>query len=109
MRFKKGVRIPDGNQGIILAAIVAEQVYKEFGYDFIITSWNDGKHMPTSFHYKNKAFDCRIRHIKTKKGKLDRPKCNLIRDMIALRLPPGFDVVLESNHVHLEHDDRHLS
>jgi hypothetical protein len=102
--FKDGVRIPLGPQGIVLAAIVASEVYTEFGYDFVITSWNDGVHMAGSKHYKNEAFDCRTKHILLPDKTPDAATCKRIRDEIDRRLPDGFDVIFEGDHIHVESD-----
>ena len=97
MYFKDSVRFKDAKQAIVFATIVAEQVYVKYGYQFVITSWNDGKHMANSFHYKDSAFDCRTRHVSP--GHLHK-----IKDEIANTLPDGFDVILEKDHTHIEAD-----
>lgn len=98
MQFKDSVRFKDPKQAIIFAAMIAERVYVKKGYDFIITSWNDGTHSSGSLHYKDAAFDCRTRHLP------DQATKQKIRDEIAAALPPGFDVVLETDHIHCEAD-----
>ena len=38
--------------------------FEKAGYDTIITSANDSSHMKASLHYKGKALDFRIKHVK---------------------------------------------
>ena len=68
-------------------------------YNIIITSGTDGVHMEGSKHYTGDALDLRISNI---------PKDQLQRYIKALkgRLGPDFDVVLESDHIHVEFDPK---
>ena len=43
---------------------IVMDTFKKKGYDTIITSANDSTHMPTSLHYKGRALDFRIKHVK---------------------------------------------
>ena len=97
MRFKKGVRIKKVTPEIVVAMIVANQVYNEEGIDFTVTSVNDGKHMEGSKHYEGNAFDCRIRYL---------PKPQKTAYAIRNRLTEDYDVVLEETHIHIEYDPK---
>ena len=83
------------NTGILLALIVADQVYSAYGYETVITSGNDASHSKTSLHYANQAVDLRTRHLR------DSDKTKISED-IKSRLGQDFDVVLETDHIHLE-------
>lgn len=77
----------------------AEDVFRLRGLECVITSLNDGKHMKGSFHYKDKAIDLRIIHAKKEQWKP-------IADEIRLRLGQKYDIVLESDHIHIEYDPK---
>lgn len=68
-------------------------------YTPTITSANDGKHMDTSLHYKSRAVDIRVN---------DRPNSDWpgYRDLLARRLGPSFQVILEKDHLHIEYDPK---
>lgn len=98
MRLKdSSVNLKGVSWRVFHAAIVVEQVLKNFGVDLVITSCNDGKHMPGSLHYKGEAFDARSR---------DLPPAFQVQAVEAMkeRLGPDYDVVLEKDHFHIEHD-----
>ena len=78
--------------------IIFNKVYKSFEIDFVITSVLDGKHAQAhSLHYSGNAFDIRTRNIPTK-GMIDQ-----IVNEIRNRLTKDFDIVLESDHIHIEY------
>ena len=66
-------------------------------WDIVITSGNDSEHMLGSKHYTFAALDLRISNI---------PKDELAPyiERLKARLGTGFDVILETNHIHIEHD-----
>jgi hypothetical protein len=81
------------------AAVIVESVLQSFGTELVITSCNDGKHMPNSRHYKGLAFDARSRDL--------APAFQVhARDEMKKRLGPDYDVVLEKDHFHIEHDPK---
>jgi hypothetical protein len=63
----------------------------------VITSASDGVHGPNSLHYKGKALDLRTNNI-------PRHALPALHADLKTALGPQFDVVLESDHIHLEHD-----
>lgn len=81
--------------GILFALMVADQVYSAYGYETVITSGNDATHSKTSLHYANQAVDLRTRHLR------DSDKTKIVDD-IRNRLGQDFDVILETDHIHLE-------
>lgn len=69
--------------------------------DLVVTSANDGKHMATSFHYKNRALDFRTKDM------TEVEKQRFVTNMESL-LGPNYQVILENNpvHAHIEYDPR---
>lgn len=103
MKLKPGVKFGNHIIAIVFAKDIAEDVYKAHGFDFIITSMNDGKHMEYSKHYSDEAFDCRTKHLPDELTK------KTIASEIKTALGEDFDVILESlggdnEHLHLEYD-----
>ena len=92
IHIKKGVRIHGIKPEIVLALVIADQVYTALGHELVITSVIDGAHSRASIHYTGGAVDLRL------------PGDDGIaaRNRIARRVGGDFDVVLESNHIHIE-------
>lgn len=67
--------------------------------DVFVTSANDGIHSPASFHYTNDAFD----HFKGKiiESHYKPAELDELRDR-----NPIFDILDESNHIHVEFDPK---
>lgn len=67
---------------------------------FVVTSLFDStEHLPNSFHYKGRAADLRTRH-------LDAAGVDRMWKLLADALGPGWDVILEVDHIHIEFDPR---
>ena len=92
IHIKDGVRLHGIMPEIVLAIVVASQVYDDLGHELIVTSVIDGKHMRASIHYIGGAADLRL------------PGDDGIaaRNRIARRLGGDYDVILEGNHIHIE-------
>jgi len=99
MFLKKGVKIQGISNEMLLGLFVADQVYQEHGYELTITSVIDGRHSKTSLHYSGNGGDLRTRDIPED----DREP---IRASIKERLGIDFDVILESDHIHMEYQPR---
>lgn len=84
---------------IVIAVMVANDVFQEAGFDCVITAGIDGSHSRGSIHYKGLAVDIRTRHV----PQLEHPK---IVAKLQERLGDDFDVVLEGDHLHLEYDPK---
>lgn len=67
--------------------------------DAIITSGTEGKHMQGSLHYRGRALDLRTRDLSPSKREE-------LRDALERGLGPGWDVILESTHIHVEWDPK---
>jgi len=76
------------------------RVYKSLSYNFVITSANDGKHMDGSKHPQGDAIDTRIWDVPNKDAQIK------LVAALAEALGPDFDVILESDHIHIERDPK---
>ena len=85
---------------LLFGLIVADQVYTEIGVDLVVTSLNDGRHSSTSLHYSGAAADLRTRNIPAGIDPKD------VAADIKERLGIDFDVICESDHIHLEYQPR---
>jgi len=95
----------------LLAIIVADQVFTEGGYKFVITSLNDSKHSDNSYHYDGYAFDVRVRNKwHDSISYPDADASAIIAKQIANRLGPCYDVIYGDkhhlDHVHIEYNAR---
>ncbi len=98
MNIKDGASVQGVQWQMFHAALVAEQVYKKFGAECVITAGTDGKHMEGSLHYKGCALDIRTWNVA---GRELQVKVELQQ-----KLGKDYDVVLEKDHVHIEWDPR---
>ena len=99
VKRKDGVTLPDeldaGAERIIVTAV---DVFQRHGLDAIITSGTDGTHRAGSLHYAGKAFDFR-------RWEADAAGVTAaLVDELKTALGPDYDVILESTHIHVEHD-----
>lgn len=100
MELKLGVSVRGLQPQMALAALVAEGIYVRLGHPCVITSGSDGKHMDTSLHYKGLALDFRLPGM---------PPTNfLCVQLLKTALGAEYDVVLEDDHVHVEHDPKEV-
>jgi hypothetical protein len=87
-----------------IAFPIIQQVFLKYKYACIITSANDSKHGPNSWHYKGRALDLRMKHVEN----LDKARLvHEVRDSLGLQ----FDVVFEAEgqpneHLHIEFDPK---
>jgi hypothetical protein len=89
---------------ILLALIVADEVYKQFGREVTVTSVNDSTHGVTSLHYAGQAADLRIQNP-INGTKYFEDELEVVR-RIKSRLNQDFDVMLETDHIHIEYQPR---
>jgi hypothetical protein len=95
MLLKLGVDVSRLSDAARRALNVIEEAHQEHGFEAVITSTYEGTHSPASLHYVNRALDYR------KIGPVE-----IIANRIREKLGSAFDVVVESNHVHVEHDPK---
>lgn len=94
--LKAGTSIIQLQVPMLVAMRVAESVYDKYGTTLVVTSGDDSTHGKGSLHPKGLALDFRTKTLPpTLRGQ--------VRDEIARALP-GFDVVLEVDHLHVEYD-----
>jgi len=74
---------------------IARRAWSIGGEELIITSTYEGLHSEGSLHYANLAVDIR-------KG----PSGNMLCDELQNKLGMDYDVVLESDHIHIEYDPK---
>jgi hypothetical protein len=96
LKLKSGVNLDGVSWRMFWAAIVAESIFSKYGATLTITSANDSKHMATSKHYSGEALDFRTWEIQGREPTI----------ALALRekLGEDYDVVIESDHIHVEYD-----
>lgn len=77
---------------IVLALQVAHNIFEAFSFDLVVTSLLDGEHSRSSLHYTGCAADLRL------------PGSRAAEVVAALQhaLGDDFDVILESDHIHIE-------
>ena len=97
MRLKPGVRLLGIKPEILLAIMVTERAYRP--NELVITSIVDGSHMRGSEHYTGMAFDCRTREM-------SEVRAREIAHQIGADLGADFDVILETDHLHIEFDPK---
>jgi hypothetical protein len=102
LSLKPGVSLVGVNPALVIGAIVVADAYAEFGADCVITSAVDGQHSETSLHYAGQALDFRT-------WMLTETQQQELVAIVKERLGQDFDVVLETDHIHLELQPRRAS
>lgn len=106
MFLKTAVKIHDQTcPQLIIALMIASDVWQRAGYEMTVTACKDGVHKPSSLHYVGKAADIRTKDLPdhtTKVGLISRVKQRLTAD---------FDLVFEyegeaNEHLHIEYDPK---
>jgi hypothetical protein len=82
-------------------AAFAHTLHDFGGTHVVVTSGNDGKHMPRSYHYDNRAVDMRIWDI-TDPGLVHTARTYNFTACLRERLGPEYDVLLKPTHIHIE-------
>lgn len=96
MLIKVGVDISRLRPEIRKKLSMIEGEYKQIAQELVITSTFEGNHSAGSLHYANLAVDIR------------RPPDGLHYAIanISNALGPNYDVVTESDHIHIEYDPK---
>jgi len=104
MKLKKGVNPLRLQPEMVLALMVAENVWFDNGQELVVTSLNDSEHSRQSLHYSGNAADLRIRYFAPNQhGSIEQQ----LRD--ALGNNPDYDIVLEATHIHIEYQPKRRS
>ena len=93
MRLKTGVRVFGLRSEIILALMIAEGIWQKYSAELVITGGIEGKHSRGSIHYSGGAVDLRTRELSDAK---------MATDELRSALGDDYDVILESDHCHVE-------
>ena len=101
MLIKLGVDISLLDRSIRRKLNIIEDFYmKNTTYEAVITSTYEGTHSPGSLHYCHQAIDIRKPIYMAK-----IPIVDFVEQLIQI-LGEDFDVVLESDHIHIEYDPK---
>jgi hypothetical protein len=89
---------------VIAAALINAANTLGLKQDMLITSGNEGVHMPGSLHYLDRALDFRTKHLATANKKA-------LAAAVKKRLGKDYDVILENvgganEHLHIEFDKK---
>lgn len=101
MKLKTGVDPVALAPQLLLALYVADGIWRELGEELVVTSLNDSKHSHTSLHYAGMAADLRTRYFSP--AQVNNAAARLRE---ALGTNPSYDVVVESDHIHLEYQPK---
>lgn len=97
MQLKKGASVKGLKPEILLALVIAEHIYWDVsGHELVVTEVTGGKHMSNSLHYSGLAADLRTHDLTSAEE-------SQIFKRLAAALGSEFDVVLESDHLHVEY------
>ena len=99
LSLKPGVDVFGIRPELVIAVMVAERIWSGYGIGLTLTSARDGRHSETSLHYAGAAVDFRIHGMSSDA---------LAEAVRALKESLGrdFDVILETDHVHVEYQPR---
>lgn len=97
MILKSGVKLTGMTPQIVLAMMIADDLYKRYGQELVVTSVTDSTHGADSKHYEGNGFDCRTSYFTLSSQKT-------IVEKLKERLDESYDIVLEKDHIHIEYD-----
>ena len=84
------------------AIIIADQIYDRHGKKIVITCSSSGEHGAASYHYYGFAIDLRTNYF-------TKEEAVKVASDLRAALPEDYDVLLETDHIHLEFDvERYL-
>ena len=95
LKLKSSVHAP--SILVIAAAAINAKNFLLIQNNTVVTSANDSQHMVGSLHYKDRALDFRTSDLAPR-------QVEQWADEIRKRLGPGFDVIIERDHLHVEHN-----
>ena len=109
--IKPGVLLENLSPQMVLGHTIVASIFAGAGYNTwvlgqkswcTITSGSDGTHMTGSLHAKGNALDYRTSHLTSEQRSSVAAACKEA-------LGENFDVVLESDHLHVEYDPKAAS
>jgi hypothetical protein len=102
MNLKQGVDVRGVQPEILLGLEICHYIFTKHGVPLTITAVTDGKHMSGSLHYKGQAVDIRLPSRYSQEQEIDLSILVECREALG----DNFDIVLESDHLHLEFDHK---
>lgn len=98
--IKDGVSLIGLDSKMILALIIADQVYSDHNIDdCVLTSATDSKHGEHSHHYKELAIDIRTSNIDVN---MRQPIVAALQKQLGIQ----YQVIYEVDHIHIEFDPK---
>lgn len=101
MRIKEGVDFNGIQPETIMGILIVDGIMKREGHISCVTSILDGVHRAGSLHYAGLAFDQRT-WANRSGDQLPLAEKERLAQLFRKRLGPGWDVVVESTHIHCE-------
>lgn len=99
MILKNGVQMNGLSITMRPALIEAERIYKLYGKELVVTSALDSTHSAGSLHYYGYALDLRTSYFTAENAEIVSEELAYVLH----QYDPAFRVVLEHNHIHVEH------
>lgn len=100
---KAGVKLAGTQPEILLALMVIHSIMDSLHLPCIVTSGHDTNlHKSNSLHYKGLALDIRLPSFYNPSPNLDSSVVESIKNALGSE----YDVVLETNHIHVEFDPK---
>ena len=101
MKFKPGTNPAGLRPELLIALMIADTVWSEKGKELVVTSLNDSKHSRGSLHFSGAAADLRTRYFSDEQK---QSAASELKDRLGFN--PDYDVVVESDHIHLEYQPK---
>ena len=100
IQIKDGVSILGLDPKMILALIIADQIYSDHNIEeCVLTSATDSKHSEHSHHLKGLAIDLRTNNIGIN---MRQPIVNVLQKALGSQ----YQVIFEVDHIHVEFDPK---
>lgn len=100
--MKEGTSIVGVAPELSFGLVIIAGVYQARGIPLVVTACTDGKHGNNSLHYIGAAIDLRLPSRYANEPNTDIAIVQELR----VALGKEWDVVLESDHIHAEHDPK---
>jgi uncharacterized protein YcbK (DUF882 family) len=99
MEFAPGCQIQGMTPELLAGLMICDEVYRSWSTIMVVVHVKDGQHMRASLHYSGNAADIRT-------STLPEGKVKDVAQEIAEALGGEYDVVLESDHLHIEYQPK---
>ena len=101
LSIKPGVHIHNLQPQMVVALIVANDVWKALGQDLVWTCCNEARHRQKSYHVLGYAIDFRSNYFSPHQKRAAAIK---LREALG----ENYDVIAEDTHIHCEYDPPQL-